>query len=183
MKIIKTIRSRWRTTTLRWANTTTTHRVVFVLVGNLRHGVTITVRIVYGHLFNQWQRAKSLLNQSEYLDTARSPHGTNRTVTTSHSQENDSNKQRILTIHKVFQGMWVLNTMVTEFDDRFSIRVVRYDSKTWTHWGILKVPYHLYNEVLRHLEVRASDASRSVHYDSYIHSVTTRGVCGLLALK
>ena len=40
-------------------------------------------------VFNQSQLTKSLLNQSECLDTARLPHGSNRTITTSHSYEND----------------------------------------------------------------------------------------------
>ena len=74
-------------------------RVVFVWMGNLRHGAT---RLRYGIediLFNQSQCAKSLFNQSECLDTVtalvtaryrhRTARGTNpRTVTTSHSYEN-----------------------------------------------------------------------------------------------
>ena len=48
------------------------YRVVFVWVGNLPHRVTDFIDF----LFNQSQRAKSLLNQSECLDTARSPHDT-----------------------------------------------------------------------------------------------------------
>jgi len=49
------------------------YRVVFIWVGNLRHGVTVTVRNRI-HLFNQSQRVKSLINQSECFGTARSWH-------------------------------------------------------------------------------------------------------------
>jgi len=50
-------------------------------------------------LFNQSQCTKSLLNQSECLDNwhgrCTSLHGTNHTVTTSHSYENDSIKGQL----------------------------------------------------------------------------------------
>ena len=54
------------------------------------------------HLFNQSQCAKSLLNKSECLDTARSLHGTNHTITTSHSYENDSISCNTAMVHAFY---------------------------------------------------------------------------------
>jgi len=61
------------------------------------YGTELRSRYGIEDIFNQSQRANSSLNQSECLDTVtvRSPHSTNRTVTTSHSFENDSTKKTV----------------------------------------------------------------------------------------